>query len=78
MANDINNKFLKGIEKKMIIESKAKNAKSQINLFDTGNNITNGNKFIELNKITNNIPAKTQMAFKNEINLLASDNSNLP
>ena len=78
MANDINNKFLKGIEKKMIIESKAKNAKSQINLFDTGNNITNGNKFIELNKITNNIPAKTQMAFKNEINLLASDNTNLP
>ena len=78
MANDINNKFLKGVEKKMIIESKTKNIKNENNFLDPGNNTTNGNKFIELNKITNNIPAKTQMAFKKDANLLASDNSKLP
>ena len=78
MANDFNNKFLKGIEKKMIIESKAKNTKNEINQADVGNDIINPNKFIELNKITNNIPAKTQMAFKKEANLLMNDNTNLP
>ena len=71
MANDFNSKFLKGVEKKTIIDSGP--LKSGIE-----NKSNNTNKFIELNKITTNIATKTQNNFKNEINLLAGDKTNLP
>ena len=70
MANDFNAKFLKGVEKKSIIEGGGMK-----NIVENKNNM---NKFIELNKITTNIAAKTQNNFKNEINLLAGDINNLP
>ena len=70
MANDFNAKFLKGVEKKSIIDGGGMK-----NIMD---NKTNINKFIELNKITTNIATKTQNNFKNEINLLAGDINNLP
>ena len=70
MANDFNSKFLKGVEKKSIIEGgPLKNG--------VETKINNVNKFIELNKITTNVATKTQNNFKNEINLLAGDNNNL-
>ena len=72
MANDINSKFLKGVEKKSIIDGGIANKTI------TENKINNINKFIELNKITTNLAIKTQNNFKNEINLLAGNNSNLP
>ena len=72
MANDINSKFLKGVEKKSIIDG------SMINKNNIENKSNNINKFIELNKITTNAATKTQINFKNEINLLAGDNTNLP
>jgi hypothetical protein len=72
MANDINSKFLKGVEKKSIIDG------SMINKNNIENKSNNINKYIELNKITTNLATKTQNNFKNEINLLAGDNTNLP
>ena len=71
MANDFNSKFLKGVEKKTIIDGGA--IKSGLE-----NKSNNTNKFIELNKITTNVATKTQNNFKNEVNLLAGDNNNLP
>ena len=72
MANDFNSKFLKGVEKKTIIDGSALNK-------NNGDNKTNTmNKFIDLNKITTNQAIKTQNNFKNEVNLLAGDNNNLP
>ena len=71
MANDFNSKFLKGVEKKTIIDGGA--LKSGLE-----NKSNNTNKFIELNKITTNVATKTQNNFKNEVNLLAGDNNNLP
>ena len=72
MANDFNSKFLKGVEKRTIIDGGiiAKN------LGD--NKMSTMNKFIDLNKITTNLATKTQNNFKNEVNLLAGDNNNLP
>ena len=70
MANDINAKFLKGVEKKTIIDGGV--------IKNGGDNKINTNKFIELNKITTNVATKTQNNFKNEVNLLAGDNNNLP
>jgi len=70
MANDFNSKFLKGVEKKTIIDGGALNK-------NIGENKP-VNKYIDLNKITTNVATKTQNNFKNEINLLAGDNSNLP
>ena len=70
MANDFNAKFLKGVEKKTIIDGGV--------IKNGGDNKINTNKFIELNKITTNIATKTQNNFKNEVNLLAGDNNNLP
>ena len=71
MANDINAKFLKGVEKRSIIDGGIANK----NITENKNNI---NKFIDLNKITTNLAIKTQNNFKNEVNLLAGNNSNLP
>ena len=70
MANDFNAKFLKGVEKKTIIDGGV--------IKNGGDNKINTNKFIELNKITTNVATKTQNNFKNEVNLLAGDNNNLP
>ena len=72
MANDFNSKFLKGVEKRTIIDGGiiAKN------LGD--NKMSTMNKFIDLNKITTNLATKTQNNFKNEVNLFAGDNNNLP
>ena len=71
MANDFNAKFLKGVEKKTIIDGGV--------LKNGGDNKSNNtNKYIDLNKITTNVATKTQNNFKNEINLLAGDNNNLP
>ena len=70
MANDFNSKFLKGVEKKTIIDGGALNK-------NIGENKA-VNKYIDLNKITTNAATKTQNNFKNEVNLLAGDNSNLP
>ena len=70
MANDFNAKFLKGVEKKTIIDGGV--------IKNGGDNKINTNKFIELNKITTNVTTKTQNNFKNEVNLLAGDNNNLP
>ena len=70
MANDFNSKFLKGVEKKAIIDGGALNK-------NIGENKP-VNKYIDLNKITTNVATKTQNNFKNEVNLLAGDNSNLP
>ena len=72
MANDFNSKFLKGVEKRTIIDGGVV-AK---NLGD--NKMSTMNKFIDLNKITTNLATKTQNNFKNEVNLLAGDNNNLP
>ena len=72
MANDINAKFLKGVEKKSFIEG------SIMNKNNIENKVNTVNKFIELNKITTNLATKTQNNFMNEINLLAGDNTNLP
>ena len=71
MANDFNSKFLKGVEKKAIIDGGP--LKGGIE-----NKSNNTNKFIELNKITTNIATKTQNNFKNEFNLLAGDNNKYP
>jgi hypothetical protein len=71
MANDFNSKFLKGVEKKTIIDVGP--SKGGIE-----NKSNNTNKFIELNKITTNIATKTQNNFKNEFNLLEGDNNKLP
>ena len=71
MANDFNTKFLKGVEKKTIIDVGP--SKGGIE-----NKSNNTNKFIELNKITTNIATKTQNNFKNEFNLLEGDNNKLP
>ena len=59
MANDFNAKFWKGVEKKTIID---------VGVFKNGgdNKSNNTNKFIDLNKITTNVAAKTQNNFKNE------------
>ena len=70
MANDFNSKFLKGVEKKTIIDGSALSK-------NNGENKP-ANKYIDLNKITTNVATKTQNNFKNEVNLLAGDNSNLP
>ena len=72
MANDINAKFLKGVEKKTIIDG------GVMSKNNVENKINNINKFIELNKITNNLPIKAQNNVKNEINLLIGNNSKLP
>ena len=72
MANDINAKFLKGVEKKTIIDG------GVMSKNNVENKINNINKFIELNKITNNLPIKAQHNVKNEINLLIGNNSKLP
>ena len=68
IANDFNSKFLKGVEKRTIIDG------SYINKNLGDNKISNMNKYIDLNKITNNLAMKTQNNFKNEINLLSGDN----
>ena len=72
MANDFNSKFLKGVEKRTIIDGGV----IAKNLGD--NKMSTMNKFIDLNKITTNLATKTQNNFKNEVNLLAGDNNNLP
>ena len=68
IANDFNSKFLKGVEKRTIIDG------SYINKNLGDNKISNMNNNIDLNKITNNLAMKTQNNFKNEINLLSGDN----
>ena len=72
IANDFNSKFLKGVEKRTIIDG------SYINKNLGDNKISNMNKYIDLNKITNNLAMKTQNNFKNEINLLSGDNIYFP
>ena len=71
MANDFNNKFLKGVEKKTI-------SGNIINKNNFGENINmnniNMNKYIDLNKITTNTAIKTQNNFKGDINLLVNEN----
>ena len=67
MANDFNNKFLKGVEKKTINGNIINK-----NNFGENTNI-NMNKYIELNKITTNLAVKTQNIFKSDANLLAND-----
>ena len=67
MANDFNNKFLKGVEKKTINGN-------IINKNNFGENTNlNMNKYIDLNKITTNTAIKTQNLFKGDVNLLAND-----
>ena len=74
MANDFNNKFLKGVEKKTITGNIMNK-----NSFGENNNLNmniNLNKYIDLNKITTNTAIKTQNNIKGDINLLINDNIN--
>ena len=77
MANDFNNKFLKGVEKKPINGNiMNKNNFNDNNKINSMNNMNlNINKFIELNKITTNLAIKTQNNMKGDVNLLFGDNN---
>ena len=77
MANDFNNKFLKGVEKKSINGNIInKNNFADNNKINNMNNINmNINKFIELNKITTNLALKTQNNIKGDVNLLIGENN---
>ena len=73
MANDFNNKFLKGVEKKTITGNiMNKNNFAENNNLNLNANV-NVNKFIDLQKITTNLATKTQNNFKGEVNLLANN-----
>ena len=73
MANDFNSKFLKEVEKKNINGNIInKNNFGEINNLNMNTN-NNLNKYIDLHKITTNIPVKAQNNFKGEVNLLAKD-----
>ena len=68
MANDFNNKFLKGVEKR-ILNSNTMNKENKINN-------SNMNKYIDINKIATNLGMKNQNSLKSENNLL-EDNKNI-
>ena len=68
MANDFNNKFLKGVEKR-ILNSNTMNKENKINN-------SNMNKYVDINKITTNLGMKNQNSLKSENNLL-EDNKNI-
>ena len=68
MANDFNNKFLKGVEKR-ILNSNTMNKENKINN-------SNMNKYVDINKITTNLGMKNQNNLKSENNLL-EDNKNI-
>ena len=74
MANDFNNKFLRGIENKNI---KGNSFNNSNNFCDNKINNTNANKYIDINKMTSNICQRNQNEFKSESNILMESDKNI-